>query len=236
MAIAVVSATESNFTADATDHTVTMPATVSTGDLLLMLWTNDGNATVTTPGGWSQVYTAIPETSVRQSVYKKISDGTEGGTTVNFVTSATEKACAIVYRISGATGEVAFGTAIQDNAVNLDPPSVTAPWGSKNNLWMIVVSSSTTAVIDPLNYPTGYLDNINAVSTGTTTGTDAQIHGSWRIAVGETENPGTFNEGQANAVQNTIAVEPAATGSPGAGTGRLKSSGLVRPTFGRGAA
>ena len=101
---AVASVTETAFGADTADHYVNMPAAVDTGDLLIVLFTNDGSATVTTPAGWSLLASNASGAQVRLSVYYKIAAGTEGGTTVNFVTSAAEQAAAQVYRITNWHG------------------------------------------------------------------------------------------------------------------------------------
>ena len=45
----VASVTETAFDSDTTDHYVDMPAAVDAGDLLIVLFTNDGDATVTIP-------------------------------------------------------------------------------------------------------------------------------------------------------------------------------------------
>ena len=58
-----------------------MPATVDAGDLLLMHFVNDGNATVTTPAGWTLLNSTLNGTQVRSGWYYKLAAGTEGGTT-----------------------------------------------------------------------------------------------------------------------------------------------------------
>ncbi len=78
-----------------------MPATVNARDLLLCIFTNDGAATVTTPSGWTSKGTQLSSNSgVRQRVFAKIASGSEDGTTVDFVTSASESAAAQVYRVT----------------------------------------------------------------------------------------------------------------------------------------
>jgi len=100
----VASVTETAFGTATMDHYVNMPATVNVSDLLIVLLTNDRNESVTTPGGWSLLASDANGAHVRLSVYYEIATGTEGGTTVNFVTSASEQAMAQVYRISNYHG------------------------------------------------------------------------------------------------------------------------------------
>lgn len=102
MAFPVVeSFTPTIFSTSATAHLVAMPATVNVGDLLIVMFTNNNAtaATVATPGAWNQLHTTASAT-VRYGTYYKIADGTEDGTTVDFVTSVSRKAVAHTYRIS----------------------------------------------------------------------------------------------------------------------------------------
>ncbi len=91
-------------TAAATSHLVAMPAVVNSGELLVAEFVNPGAGTVTTPTGWTQLHTTVSGGSVRLGSYYKVAAGTEGGTTVDFVTSGTVKALAHVYRVSGWHG------------------------------------------------------------------------------------------------------------------------------------
>jgi len=138
---AVTSVTQTAFDTDTTDHYVNMPAAVSTGDLLIILFTNDGSTTVTRPDGWSSLASSANGEAVRMSVYYKIAAGTEGSTTVNLATSAGEQAAAQVYRITDWNGTTppaistaATGTNPAPNAPSLNP----AGWNVTDTLWLAV--------------------------------------------------------------------------------------------------
>lgn len=75
----VASVTETVFNTDATAHASALPAS-SSGDLLVAFFVNDGNATVTTPSGWTLLDSTASGTAVRLSVYYKISTGGDSGT------------------------------------------------------------------------------------------------------------------------------------------------------------
>src|SRR5690349_17425685 len=92
----VASVTETSFASDTTSHAVSMPATVNAGDGLIVIITTDGSATITVPVGWKELYTEANGTALRGSAYVRVGRGTEGGTTVDFVTSAAESAAAQV--------------------------------------------------------------------------------------------------------------------------------------------
>jgi len=127
MAFPVIeSVTETTFASDTTAHAVSMPASVNAGDALIVIFTNDGSATVTTPAGWTQLYTLANGTALTGGAYAKVASGSEGGGTVDFVTSATESASAQCYRISGWHGlmaGIAAGTAGSvTTGTTADPP------------------------------------------------------------------------------------------------------------------
>lgn len=214
MAFPVVeSLTPTLFGSNTTAHQVAMPATVNAGELLLTFFTNDGSATVTNPGGgWASLGTAVNGTNVRASVYGKIADGTEGGTTVNFVTSATEHAAAQVYRISGWGGDArdvqvsttANGASTAPNAPSLDPG-----WGTGEVLWLTYAGYSSGATVSsyPANFTNGTLSR--SATSGTTA--TAEVATARRETTAASEDAGAFALTASSAwVAMTVAIRSAA--------------------------
>lgn len=207
----VPSITQTSFETATTDHAVSMPTTVESGDLLLCIW-NTGNGTVsttTTPSGWTAV-AATTFTNGVAGVYAKVSDGAEGGTTVNFVTSAATAAVAQVYRIAKNTwyGDIAIGvetahagptTSTTPDPPNLDP----ANWGTLDTLWIAVsykqTSQATTA------YPTNYTNTTETTELNSS----VTINSARRELNAASENPGTFTLVASRSwVARTIAIRP----------------------------
>ena len=208
----VASVTETEFGTDTTDHYVGMPATVDAGDLLIVLFTNDGGATVTTPSGWTQLASTANGSAVRLSVYYKIAAGTEGGTTVNFVTSANEEeAAAQVYRITDWHGTTppeistaATGTSNRPNPASLDP----AGWDVADTLWIAVAGQDRGDQSGTTAYPAYYTDGISTLSSDTTD--SCRTHSARRVLAAASENPGAFTIPVSEEwVAFTIAVRPA---------------------------
>lgn len=210
----IASITETIFATDATAHLVSMPATVNVGDGLIVLLTTDGSATVTTPVGWKRLYTEDNSAACRGGAYARVGRGTEGGTTVDFVTSAIENAAAQVYRITnwngtlaglqaGTVGEITAGT-------TADPAAVTAYWGSAKTRWLATCHTSTSQTVSTA--PTNYTDLTQTTSGAVTTG--AQCISARRSLETETEDPGVFTMSGTGAskVYNTIAIAPAYVG------------------------
>jgi len=211
MALAVVSITHSTFLTDTTAHAVSMPATVAAGELLVAFIASDGSATVTTPAGWTLLYSTPQSTTARGSAYVKIALGTEGGTTVDFVTSAVEQMAAQVYRLTGAMAVLTHtvGTAVIGVAAGttVDPPAVTAAWGASDNLFITCVANSgaQTLVSGPSGWGTPVTTNDGG---GGQAAASASCYTSILASPNASENPGVFTFSATGAVNvaNTIVI------------------------------
>jgi len=225
MAIVIESVTESNFPSDTTSHAVPMPATVSAGNALIAIITNDGSATITTPSGWTQLYTLANGTALRGGAYAKVASGSEGGTTVDFVTSAVETLAAQVYRISGWAGAIAGIEAATPGSVTTgttaDPPALAPSWGSAATMWLATCHTSTTQTVS--TGPTSYTDLTQTTSGSGTT--HSQCISARRSNTTASEDPDVFTLSGTGAskVYSTIGIAPITTvestgSSSGAGT------------------
>ena len=208
----VQSVTTTTFASDTTAHAVDMPSTVNAGELLLCFFTNDVGATITTPSGWTQLWSSSTAIEVRGSAYYKVADGSEGGTTVDFVTSATETAAAEVWRISGWWGTyvtgVNIGTVVIVDPVasSFNPPAVTASWGTEDALWITTLQQSTSSTVTA--YPTNYTDGTDTSSGSGAT--FAQVRTARRNNRVTTEDPGSYTTNiTAYGIVNTVAIRPA---------------------------
>lgn len=190
-----------------TTHNVVMPAVVDANDLLIVITANDGSATVTTPSGWTQLFTTANSTSLRLGAYYKFAAGTEDGTSVNFATSASEILTAQVYRITGALA-VESGTAATGTSTTPNPPSLIPSWGARDTLWLSALGAddgSITVSTYPTNYTNGRLDK----DTYSSSITYASVASARRYLNASSEDPGTFTLTGSNAwVANTIAIRP----------------------------
>jgi hypothetical protein len=189
----VASVTETSFGTDATGHYVNMPAAVDAGDLLIVIFTNDGNATVTTPAGWTALASNAANGAVRLSIYYKIAAGTEGGTTVNFITSVNEEAAVQVYRITDWHGTTppeistaTTGTSTRPNPTSLDPGG----WDVSDTLWLAVAGQDRGDQDGPTAYPAYYTDGVSTLSSEDIT--SCQTHSARRVLAVVLEDPWPF--------------------------------------------
>lgn len=205
-----------------TTHNVTMPATVNSGDLLMVLITNDHTTagTITTPSGWTSKASDTQNTQVRASVFVKVADGSEDGANVDFATSASEEAAAHVYRVqagewSGTTAGVEVSTfsgatgTTTPNPASLDPGA----WGTENTLWVAYAGGSSFDSVT--TYPTGFNGAIhNQSNTGTGGASSAS---AWQESATASVDPGAFTMGSTeDSVAYTIGIRPASFSFTGA--------------------
>ncbi len=206
----VASVTETAFGTDTTDHYVSMPATVNAGDLLIVLFTNDGGDTVTTPTGWTDLASDTRGTAVRLSVYYKIAAGTEGGTTVNFATSGSEQAAAQVYRITNWHGTTPpeISTAATGTDTAPDPASLNpAGWDVADTLWLAVAGQNRGDQSGTTAYPASYTDGISTLSSDGNK--SCRTHSARRVLAAASEDPGAFTIPVSEQwIAFTIAVRP----------------------------
>jgi hypothetical protein len=207
----VANITQTIFASNTLAHNVAMPDTAEAGDLLLVLFTSDGNTAVTLPSGWTQVASNAQSSNVRGSVYAKVATGSEGGTTVNFQTSSSERAAAQVFRIPADSWYGDIGTGIAQvsttstgnspNPPSLDPGS----WGTEDTLWLAYWASGTSASIN--SYPSDYTNGLHTVAGS---GSDGAAASSAQFVLrAQSENPGSFGlPANTNGVVYTIAIRP----------------------------
>ncbi len=230
----VESVTPSTFSSNTTTHNVNMPGSVAAGDLLIALFTNDGSATVSDPdgaGGWEQITTQNNGNSVRGSVWAKVATGSEGGTSVNFQTSANETAAAQVYRIAAGSWSGSLSTGVDaangpsSTTSSPNPPGLNpAAWGAENTLWLAYAAGGTyTSISSP---PSGFSDPQH--SNGGTGTSGASVGSARRSSISESEDPDSFSMNASQASTTfTIAVRPAASSFEHTGNDRVVQTTLL---------
>lgn len=184
-----------------TTHTISMPAGIEAGDILVALFSCDGTATHTPSAGWTQLATAVRSTNVRGSAFWKVAAGSD---TLTVTTSAGEASSHIVYRISGA-GISAPDVATANGFGVPDAPSLSPAGGSAEYLWIAAAMSDGQSTVNaaPADFG-GLLTVAHSNSYG------ASIGATHRIHTASTLDPAAFGAGGSqNNVTMTIAVRAA---------------------------
>jgi hypothetical protein len=198
-----------------------VPTTTQVGELLLCIAAGNLNNVngFTFPAGWTYfVQQATGSSSAIVGAWR-VADGTEGPTVTVTSVFGSAKFTVVMYRIPGAanpatspirvSSPMAVGT---DTAP--DPPSLSPPEGSKDWLWLAMMSVGLQAEADDDTWataPSGYEKLVQTTSgTAGGAGSNNYFASATRKATTATEDPGPFS--QAQSVQwgaVTVAIPPA---------------------------
>ncbi len=190
-----------------TSHTVNLPATVNSGDLLIMVCRVGGTIN-SNPSGWTVFvsHTANP-------VYALIADGTEDGGTATVGTSSANLGAFRVIRISNHGVDLVgdYGMAqvsTSGTSTSADPPSLNpVDWDVLDTLWIAAnVTSNSGQTIT--GYPSGYTNTGYSITGFTGVAT------AFKNSAAASEDPGAFTLGFSGAwLARTIAISPVITGA-----------------------
>lgn len=205
----IVAATATSVNETNSAGTVTLPAS-SAGDLLIVAVNIEGNASSSTPSGWTALGSKVDGGSgdrPKLQVFYKVAGGSEG--TSLAITGAAWGAY-LAWRITGYQGTPEIQTYNHGGANGTgntaDPPSITPTWGSAPNLYIAIAATLDATVTAA---PSGYTGLI-ATETTSHGSIDAAIGGAYLRATSSSEDPGTMSLGATNIrVAATIAVRPA---------------------------
>ena len=207
---AIRSSTSSTETADTMSHTVSLPATVESGDTLLVFFVADEVPGITFPGGWNLIETTGNGSALILVSYWKEADGTEDGTTISVSTTSSQESAHASYAISGAIDPDTQAPQATENTGadnSPDPPSISPTGGSKDYLFLAIAGIDTTSTNSISAYPSSYINTGNASSGG---GTGVRIGFCTRALTASSEDPGVFTKSSTESWSTqTIAVHPA---------------------------
>ena len=195
-------------TTNATTHSITFPAPIQVGELLVAFVAVDGSSTlVDNEGAWLKIAGQQKNgTTVTGAVFAKIA---EGGSADNLtVVTGSEMASWVTFRISGHGG-LPTGAWANGSSTNSDPPNHTPPYGAQDYLWIAgrMGDAQVPATAAPASYST-----LTGVTHSNTAG--ACAHTAERSLNASSENPGTFTSATEQWAAVTIAVPPASMAFP----------------------
>lgn len=178
-----------------TSHSITLPGTTVSGELLLAFLMWNANTTITGPGGGWTKLSGTGMSPGQTEVWAKLATGSDGAS-ASFTSSTSNAGTFLVGRITGNYNSLVLGTGI-DLAVSTpgssatpDCPSVTPTWGSGDTLFVVGATyrGDNSAVTGyPLNYTSGdYQVTTNGGGGGATVG------GAVRQLAAASEDPSTF--------------------------------------------
>lgn len=207
-------ATSSTNTAG-TDHVVTLPSGINSGDLIIICMSIGSTAaTLNSHADYTEILDE--NNAVGLKVLYRWAAG--GETNPTLVSSASTRDATCTFRISGAENPATqlpeIGTTATGSSTTPDPPTVTPTGGAKDYLFITFCGSAGEQADDgtyctafPTNYNSNQLEKTCGVA-GTNLG--GMIAAATRTANTSSENPGTFTVSENNSWRaQTIAIHPA---------------------------
>lgn len=209
-AAAFQSHTATTFTgSDTTAHVSNYPATVNSGDRLVLIAAFDGTGGITTPTGYTIIGSVIASATAQVGLYTKIATGAEAGGTIDVPTPSAERGGVSIYRYnvaSSTVGDVEWATSTPGSTANPDPPSLTPSWGSADYAWICGEVYSASGVTDTVN-STGYANRVTAGAT--TTVSDAIVITLRKTSTASSDDPSAWTlDSAATSIVFTIAIRP----------------------------
>lgn len=197
MAFPAVQTTASgNSGASTTSHTINLPASIASGDLLLAIVSMTqyvGSPTTTWPAGWTALVNDAEVSGVmKYAIRYRRADGTEGAS----ISVTTDNSCAsahATYRIDGhhastnpEASSAGTGSSDSPDAPSLNPSN----WGTEDTLWISAIAwrSNAVAAVAISAYPSNYTGSQTTDSWAVTTGPGVSL--STRDANAASEDPG----------------------------------------------
>lgn len=197
----------------ATTWTITLPASVAAGDLLVCLFRGSTNV-ISTFTGWTQLaLDATDATDDQTGVYYRWSDAADP---VSLVWNANTKGSAITWRITGAADPATRAPEISTVAVGTttlntcDPGAVTPTGGSKDYLFLACGGMDGVGAFT--GAPTNYTNLSATHSTGAGAASNTSVGGASRALTAASDDPGAFTHAAATTgwTAFTVAIHPPA--------------------------
>lgn len=230
MAFPTVRSSSSGSNINATNHTITLPATISADDLLLCIYVqNDADYdtmadTITwddvSEGAWVNKVTGLNsnEEQHRYTIRTKIADGTEDSQTITPTTTNLEESAYVVYAIQDWKGDsadtdvlYAVDTAGGTQDTSPDPPNLA---GLDDEDHLIIAACGWG--INPLRTLTGFPSGFtaNQLTVAQPTNYSNGMGAATDELTGTSVNPGSFTiSGNSNWTSFTVSVRPVSTGT-----------------------
>lgn len=180
-------------TSNTTSHVINLPSGITTGNLLVVIFSVDGNPLLSHPSDWMKIAQEAQGSTVKQAVYFKYAEGSDS---LTITTDTGEQSSHIVYELSDAAPPIA--ETVSGNSTNADPPN-NDTGTSRSYLWIATHTSDSTVVAS--GAPTNYGSLLTEAAAGTG---GASTSSAIRSTTASSENPGTFTTSNEQWVAMTL--------------------------------
>ncbi len=227
--VASVRSTSSGALANNASPQITLPATIESGDLILVFYSVDADRALTwdnsSHGVWTQEYGDTGNGFLGSYLYAKVADGTEDGGTLTLTLAVADQSKYVCHAIQDWYGTLADGLdsllGSGGSTSTPNPPSLNpTPWGTEDTLWFATVHADNNTAVSV--WPTNYTSNQVEPNAGLGAITLATAS---RTAEVESEDPGAYTMTVSRvSMPTTAAVRPAAGGISGTGAANAQDA------------
>lgn len=224
-----------------TSLSITLPGTINSGDLLLMLIAAETLVAPSwsTPAGWNALQTGQINGSDGAAIFWKSASGSETSPVSVSIGAATDGYAGQVFRISGWEGSgsgIAAATAVENASNSLDPPaspSMTAGGGDNLFIAVALMADDNDTITGA---STSYTDLVNTVSANASINQGATVATWRRELAAATDDPGSvsISGGEAFRTTTIVIAESAAPPPSGAVGADTSSFAMLGATTGGG--
>lgn len=209
---AIQSVTETSSNTNQSSHSVNLPGTINSGDLLILFTMRRGVGAINTPSGFTELDEFSADSTV--AIFAKIATGSETSP-ITVTVGGTPTLAAQVLRITGNEGTLSgleINTIVNSVGTSPNPGSITASWGGEQNLFIAFTGAAdddgtVTA------YPSGFSNGVDTISGGGTNNGATVAHATLN-STNATVDPGAFTLSQSEGwYAYTLVVRPSSSTS-----------------------
>jgi hypothetical protein len=222
-----------SFNSSVSSMAVNMPASTTSGDLLIAVVEVRNPGTWTLPSGWTQLFSPVSAGGVGDlTVFYRTATGSEGGTTETWTASVATTGVWLTVDISGWDGSSTPAYATKNSGGSPSTNSfntVTPSWGSATTLWLALYGNTANGTTVS-SAPSGY-SGLTVQSTISGGGSYCCVAYADLQATATSETPGAFSTSSDRWwMTAAIAIKPASGGSPKTNTQSAKARIAVNLT------
>jgi hypothetical protein len=209
MAFPVIATTNTTADTDASPTTVNMPASISAGDLLIVICAADAAGTITQSGAsdWTKIEQVNNSTVVGYVLFAKIAAGSDSLTLTS--TGSDDIACVSLritgHGVSDVSTDITRGTAATGTDAAPDPPNCN-PGSAKDYLWIECFAADDDD--DTTNYETSTWTKVAQIQSANSTSSSLCAVASLNLNA-SSNNPGVMAMAATEEwVSQTLAIPP----------------------------
>ncbi len=183
----VVEGVASDEVGNATTFAMDLPASIASGDMIIIFCTCSAGRSLSTPSGYTLVDSYSSDPTYR--LWYKVAAGGETSATTSW--SGAADCFSFALRVTNYQGTPDLTETVGQSSFPINPPSHTPSGGSGNYLWAAFAGGYDAApTASVTGWSSGYDDNqLTITSTGTNKGTGGMCT---KVATGSVDDPGTW--------------------------------------------